>query len=241
VQDAREETGPPEVLLSEAEVQRLLLAASARAPTGVRNRALIALAYCSGLRPGELLALHRAAMDLGAGSVSVRGARARAAHVFPAATPYLETWLELRSALGLDQAEALFCTLHGEPLEPAYLRAALQRLGQRARIGKRVHAHGLRHAFAVRLAQSGVDREALARQLGHSELRSSGRALAAFGVSVAAPGGGRSLSEVVWTLQPAEADVRAVVALRGPHESGPEARPRSSPKVRVRRVLFESL
>jgi site-specific recombinase XerC len=88
-------------LLRESEVQRLLLAASARAPTGVRNRALIALVYCSGLRVAEALALRAADLDLAAATVAVGGTRRRSAHLFPAAAPYLETWLGLREQLDL--------------------------------------------------------------------------------------------------------------------------------------------
>jgi integrase len=44
-------------LLTEDEIEALIRACSRRAPTGVRNRAIIALAWRSGLRIGEVLAL----------------------------------------------------------------------------------------------------------------------------------------------------------------------------------------
>ncbi len=201
-------------LLSESEVQRLLLCCSSRAPSGVRNRALIALLYCSGLRAGEVLALRPAELDLERDALSVRGARARVAHCFPAARPYLETWTAVRDALELPSGAPLFCTLKGAPLEPAYLRAMLQRLGRRARLGKRVHAHGLRDAFAARLAAEGLSARALARQLGHRQTRSTARALAAHGVDLKrARGRVTSIWEVRWTLAPGEAEVRAVVTI----------------------------
>ena len=44
-------------LLTAREVEALVKACSNRAPTGIRNRAMIALAWRSGLRIGEVLAL----------------------------------------------------------------------------------------------------------------------------------------------------------------------------------------
>lgn len=203
-------------LLREAEVQRLLLAASPRAPTGVRNRALIALLYCSGLRLAEALGLHTDDCDLESATLSVRGARKRTAHLFPSAAPYLETWLALRATLALPARAPLFPTLAGEPLEPAYVRAMLARLANRAGLEKRVHAHLFRHSCAARLARSGVGAAAVAEQLGHSQGRGSARSLGRFGVALAAKGLGRA-ADVRWSLAPEPGAVRAIlVGGRGP-------------------------
>ncbi|MEQ1895435.1 MAG: tyrosine-type recombinase/integrase, partial [Planctomycetota bacterium] len=168
-------------LLSEAEVQALLAAASERAPSGVRNRALVALLYCSGLRLSEALALRADELVLDAPTLAVRGTRNRTAQLFPAARPYLETWLALRAHKQIPGRQ-LFTTLAGEPLEPAYVRAMLARLARRAGLSKRVHAHLLRHSHAARLVAEGVGAEDLAAHLGHAAGRGARRALARFGV-----------------------------------------------------------
>ena len=54
----------PAELLSPDEVRALLRACSSRAPTGIRNRALIAVLYRGGLRVSEALALHVKDIDL---------------------------------------------------------------------------------------------------------------------------------------------------------------------------------
>lgn len=224
---------PGEALLSEAEVQRLLLAASERAPTGVRNRALVALLYCSALRLGEALGLAIGDVDLGAGTVAVAGPRARAAHLFAAAGPYLETWLGLRAELGLEATAPLFCTLAGEPLEPAYVRAMLTRLGRRAGLAKRVHAHLLRHSAAARMGRAGLGSEGLARQLGHRAARSTRRALAGFGVVLAGRGAGAA-RKLRWSLAPEPGAVRARLCRgrRGEPSAPPLERPRGAVVVR---------
>jgi Phage integrase family len=59
-------------LLTEDEIEALIRACSRRAPTGVRNRAIIALAWRSGLRIGEVLALQVKDVDLDAGTLVVQ-------------------------------------------------------------------------------------------------------------------------------------------------------------------------
>src|SRR6266496_2415806 len=59
-------------LLTPKEIESLIRACSNRAPTGVRNRALIALAWRSGLRIGELLALRPKDVDLDTGTLVVQ-------------------------------------------------------------------------------------------------------------------------------------------------------------------------
>jgi integrase/recombinase XerD len=205
---ARETTIP-----SEGEVHRMLAACSERAPSGVRNRALIALLYSAGPRVEELLALGPADLDLDCRRLRIGGRRARVLPLFAAVLPYLETWLWWRSertAGGPMPANApLFCTLAGAPLEPAYLRAMLARTARRAGLRGRVHAHGLRHACAVRLAAAGVGEEALSGHLGLAR-RGAARALAPLGVRIG-PAACRSVGEVPWTLAPEPGTVRALV------------------------------
>jgi site-specific recombinase XerD len=65
-------------------------------------------------------------------------------------------WLELRRKRHIPSGGPLFCTLAGRPLDQSYIRHLLPRLASKAGIERRVHAHGLRHAFAVDLVRSGA-------------------------------------------------------------------------------------
>ena len=66
---------PPEPL-SPDEARALIKAASRRAPTGIRNRALMVVLYRGGLRIGEALALKPKDLDIDQGTVRVlRGKR----------------------------------------------------------------------------------------------------------------------------------------------------------------------
>ena len=71
----------------------------------------------------------------------------------------------------------LFCTLDGEPVQTAYVRALLPRLARRAKIAKRVHPHGLRHTGAAELRAEGVDIGVISKQLGHASIATTARYL----------------------------------------------------------------
>ncbi len=165
---------PPE-LLSPAEARRLLGQPSRRAPTGIRNRALIAVLWRGGLRVSEALALAPRDIDVAACALAVRhgkGDRHRTVGMDPAAFGLLERWLEQRRRLGLSRAP-VFCTLQGRALRASYVRTLLPRLARKAGIDKRVHPHGLRHTCAAELAVEGVPVNLIQAQLGHASLHTT--------------------------------------------------------------------
>lgn len=170
----------PAELLSPEEVRALLRACSSRAPTGIRNRALIAVLYRGGLRISEALALRPKDVDQVAGTVAVlhgKGDQRRTVGMDPAAFGLIERWLDKRRALGLSARRPIFCTLRGEPIDSSYVRRLLPRLAARAGIEKRVHPHGLRHAHAAELAAEGVPVNVIQQQLGHGSLATTDRYL----------------------------------------------------------------
>jgi site-specific recombinase XerD len=167
-------TYPPEILTT-GEARRLLAAPSSTAPTGIRNRALLAVLYRAGLRAAEALALEKRDLDTALGSVSVRhgkGDKHRTIGMDPAAFALVQRWLDCRTGLGI-KGRVLFCTLDGRPLQPSYVRALLPRLARKAGIDKRVHPHGLRHTFAAELAREGVPTNVIQAQLGHASLNTT--------------------------------------------------------------------
>jgi site-specific recombinase XerD len=170
---------PPEPL-TEGEVGALLAACSRRAPTGIRNRALIVLLWRGGLRVSEALALKPDDLDPDAGTVRVlhgKGDRSRVIGLDPGAFLFVERWLECRRRLRLARAGPLLCTLDGRPLHASYVRQLLPRLARKAGITKRCHAHGLRHTLAVELRREGVDVGVISRQLGHGSIATTARYL----------------------------------------------------------------
>ena len=170
----------PVEVLTDDEMKALIKAASGRAPTGIRNRALIAVLYRGGLRISEALALDEKDLDRKAGTIRVlrgKGGKARTVGLDPGAIALVERWLDRRRKLRLNGHHRIFCTLKGEPVMASYVRAMLPRLARRAGIEKRVHPHGLRHAHAAELAQERFPVNLIQQQLGHANLSVTSRYL----------------------------------------------------------------
>jgi site-specific recombinase XerD len=162
----------PVEILTRSEVTALMRQCSVRAPTGLRNRALIAVMYRAGLRLDEALALKPSDIDPQRGTIRVlhgKGDRDRTVSLDEGGTAIVQQWMIRRSALRLRNG-LLFCTLDGNPVKAVYVRNLMKRLARKAGIEKRVHPHGLRHAHAAELAVEGWPMNLIQQQLGHASL-----------------------------------------------------------------------
>jgi site-specific recombinase XerD len=82
-----------------------------------------------------------------------------------------------RTILIAEQQAPLFCNRTGGKLRRAYIRRLMPQLAAKAGIGKRVHAHGLRHTHAAELRAEGVDIGIISKQLGHTSIATTVRYL----------------------------------------------------------------
>ncbi len=167
-------------MLSEPEAIALIRACSTRAPTGVRNRALIAVLWRSGLRISEALQLELRDVDLQAGSLRVRhgkGDKSRTVGVDEQTAAMLARWIDRRRKLSPGARAPIFCTLAGGRVDPSYVRHLLPRLAAKAGLDRRVHAHGLRHTYASELARERTPINVIRDALGHTSLAVTDRYL----------------------------------------------------------------
>jgi site-specific recombinase XerD len=156
--------------LTEAEVLALMRGCSQRAPTGIRNRALVMVMWRVGLRVSEALDLRPADVNPDRGTVRVldgKGHKPRTVGIDDDALTAIQRWLDVRRTMGF-RTGPLFCTLDGTHMQSNYVRAMMKRLGRKAGIDKRVHAHGLRHTNATELASEGVPVNVISKHLGHA-------------------------------------------------------------------------
>ena len=143
-------------------------------PVSLRDRAMLELAYSSGLRLSELVGLDHADVSAGARLVRVRGKgrRERVVPVGEGAFAALERWRswcerEMPAARG---TPALFPNARGERLSGrTFQRIVARRLAGIA-AGLGVTPHALRHSFASHLLDRGADLRAIQELLGHSSL-----------------------------------------------------------------------
>ena len=158
----------PPVLNSE-EVVRFL-----QAVAGLRNRVALTTAYAAGLRIGEVVRLKVAAIDSGRMLLhieSAKGGKDRYAMLSPRLLEILRAyWKRARPALWLFPGQE-----PGSHVSRGALQSACRAARQRARIGKRVTTHSLRHSFATHLLESGTDIRIIQVLLGHSHLETTAR------------------------------------------------------------------
>ena len=165
---------------------RKMLRSCGRGATGVRNRALVVILWRAGLRVAEALALEPKDADLEKGTFRIlhgKGDRSRTVAADPEACAVVSEWVRKRAEIVArrkrgKRAVPLFCTLEGGPLQPSYVRQFLPRLGKRAGVAKRVHAHGLRHTFAVELVREGHSLPVVCAALGHANVATTHRYIA---------------------------------------------------------------
>lgn len=144
-------------------------------PFAIRDRALLELAYSSGLRLSELAQLDIAGCDLTTGEVRVfgKGSKERIVPVGAAARDAITRWLGVRAARASPDEMALFIGRRGRRLSA---RAIQQRLGEwaiRQGLSRHVHPHMLRHSFASHVLQSSGDLRAVQEMLGHASIAST--------------------------------------------------------------------
>ena len=132
---------------------------------------MIELAWRSGLRIGEVLALKPKDVDLDGGTIVVRhykGDRRRVVGIDTGSAALVDRWLGVRAKRGISGRVPIFCTLDGHSIDQSYVRHLLPRLAAKAGIDKRIHAHGIRHAYAASLEREGATISMIRDLLGHS-------------------------------------------------------------------------
>jgi integrase/recombinase XerD len=166
--------------LSVAEVERLLAQPQGEEPLPLRDRAMLELAYGSGLRVSELCELERSGLDLEARLVTVVGKRdkQRTVPFGRTAERALRAWLERgreplagrEHATGHSRHDRVFVNARGGPLSRMGFWKILRGHARSAGIPARVHPHALRHSFATHLLHGGADLRVVQELLGHASV-----------------------------------------------------------------------
>ncbi|MBB4799498.1 integrase/recombinase XerD [Brevundimonas bullata] len=164
--------------LSRDEIEALLTAAGAAdSAAGLRLVALVEMAYASGLRVSELLALKVEAVRRDPAYLIVRGkgGKERLAPLNTAAREAIKAWLTARDAARSPKApdSAWLFPSHGKTghLTPRRFAQLLDQAAIAANIDPaRVSPHVLRHAFATHLLEGGADLRVVQTLLGHVDI-----------------------------------------------------------------------
>jgi integrase/recombinase XerD len=143
-------------------------------PRGLRDRAMIELAYASGLRVSELCAVRTADLDLERGLIRVSGKGGKQ-RLVPVGTAALRAAAEyLRGGRGAilkgRSSQYLFVTSRGGAMTRQGFWKLLRAYGVRAGGAEGLSPHKLRHSFATHLLEGGADLRSVQTMLGHADI-----------------------------------------------------------------------
>ena len=161
-------------VLTVAEVEALLGAPTPDEPLGWRDRALLEVAYGTGVRVSELVGLGTADIWFDEALLRVlgKGAKERLVPVGRRALGAAALYgREIRPGLDRGKTDGrFFLNARGHPLSRVGAWGIIKRSAARAGIKKRVTPHTLRHTFATHLLEGGADLRAVQEMLGHADL-----------------------------------------------------------------------
>jgi integrase/recombinase XerD len=161
-------------VLSLAQVEALLEAPDADTDLGLRDRAMLELAYGAGLRVSELCGLGVDALHLEDGIVLItgKGGKQRVVPFGRAAARALARYLDrARPRLLAGRVSPhVFVNARGGPLSRVGFFKRLKEHAHAAGILRRVSPHVLRHSFATHLLEGGADLRLVQELLGHADI-----------------------------------------------------------------------
>lgn len=156
------------VVLSLEEVEKLLASTH-----NIKHRALLMLAYSSGLRRKEAQLIEPSAIDSARMQVRVVQGKGKKDRYTVLSVKTLET---LREYYKLERPTRYLFEAQGrkgKPLSDQTLNAIIKKSADRAGIKKPVSLHTLRHCFATHLLEKGVNIRLIQQFLGHTSLKTT--------------------------------------------------------------------
>jgi integrase/recombinase XerD len=164
--------------LTYPEIEKLLDAIDLSVPEGARNRAMIEILYCSGLRVSELVELKLANVyfDINFLRVIGKGNKERLVPFGKDAARYIKIYLdEIRGKPPLASPvkgfeNYVFLNRRGRKLTRVMVFTIIKNLALQIGLKKTISPHTFRHSFATHLIEGGADLRAVQEMLGHESI-----------------------------------------------------------------------
>ncbi len=157
-------------LLSEQDVEALLLTPDVTTQIGLRDRCMLEVLYATGLRVSELVNLTLSQVDLAAGLVRVvgKGDKERLIPFGSEAGHWLVAWLAVRPSR--PAGPYFFAGRAGKAMSRQNFWQRIKLYAGKVGITPLPSPHTLRHAFATHLLNHGADLRAVQMLLGHANV-----------------------------------------------------------------------
>lgn len=139
---------------------------------GARDRLILELLYCTGMRRSELAGLCLPDLDLAAGRVRVfgKGARERLIPLASHLPGLLKAYLLLRKEAFAEAGGELLLTDTGRPAGADFIYRKVRKYLSMVTTLDQRSPHVLRHSFATHLSNRGAELNAVKALLGHASL-----------------------------------------------------------------------
>ena len=175
IQSPKVEKRIPSVLTSE-EVEKLLSQPKDVDLKGTRDKAMLEVAYATGMRVTEIISLDLEDVNIEEGFISCKStSRQRNIPLGSISIAALSEYInDARPIMIRDENEkALFVNVNGKRLTRQGFWKIVKYYKEQAHITKDITPHVLRHSFATHLLQNGADLKAIQSMLGHSDISST--------------------------------------------------------------------
>ncbi len=162
-------------VLDEEEILRLLDAPDPKTDEGIRDRAILATFYASGLRVSELaeLTLDRLFLEEEQIRVTGKGQKERVAFLDDQSCTRIRIYLERVRPSAKTADKTLFLTRRQTGFTRQGLWLLIKGYARRCGIDRKVSPHTLRHSFATHLLSHGMDIRSIQILLGHSDIQTT--------------------------------------------------------------------
>lgn len=161
------------VILSVDQVSALLAQPSGQTPKEIRDKAMLALLYATGIRVSELVGIQMEDINMNIGFLVCRdGERERTIPFGRSAKAALEEYLEhaRNELLRGKGSDYFFVNCTGGAMSRQGFWKIIKYYGEKAGIEEDITPHTLRHSFAAHLIARGADMRAVQTILGHSDM-----------------------------------------------------------------------
>lgn len=168
----------PKFILNAEEAERILLQAQTITTLGLRDRAMMEILYCCGLRRFEVTSLTLYSVDTVRKTLMVRQGKYKKDRLVPISQRAID-WIgkylqDARPKLAVDPNEkTLFLSVTGLPLEPNTLSESVRDYIKKADIGKTGSCHLFRHTMATLMLENGADIRFIQAMLGHANIQTT--------------------------------------------------------------------
>ena len=159
-------------VLSKERVRQLLNGPEGEGALALRDRALLELAYATGMRAEELAGLRVEQLNFGVGYLRCKGkgSRERVIPMGSRASQALKEYLSKGRAWPEGGPPEVFLSRQNRPLSRIDVFRIIRKYARKVGLAGQVSPHTLRHSFATHLLAGGADLRSVQEMLGHVDV-----------------------------------------------------------------------